>query len=148
MRKIIIITDAWSPQVNGVVSTFENIAFIYYYQGDYGLALDHYIMALELDKKSDNKKRMSDHLGNIGGVYYNLGEYAKSLNYLFNSLKGFLMIHLGFFSFQKSQFLYNNQIFLNCQTIFIFDYICIVKNGEGRCMSIVQLTIALVVFLS
>ena len=48
--------------------------------------MDYHQQALAIDKQIGNKAGEGTTLNNIGGVYFNLGEYAKALDYLQQSL--------------------------------------------------------------
>ena len=51
-----------------------NTGRIYYINKQYPKALEYYLKSLELAKKTGNKKSQIVSLGNIGGVYYDLGQ--------------------------------------------------------------------------
>ncbi|MEW6774393.1 MAG: tetratricopeptide repeat protein, partial [Bacteroidota bacterium] len=50
-------------------------------------ALEYYFKALKMDEELGNKNGVARHLGNIGNVYLDQGDYAKALEYYLNSLK-------------------------------------------------------------
>ncbi len=50
-------------------------------------ALDYYFRALKLEEKLGNKDNMATWNGDIGEVYFELGDYNKALDYYFKALK-------------------------------------------------------------
>lgn len=51
-------------------------------QGDYDKALEHYLIALDNEKKLDNQNGIAEAYNNIGVVHYYMGNVDKTLGYL------------------------------------------------------------------
>ncbi|MBA2610932.1 MAG: tetratricopeptide repeat protein [Bacteroidetes bacterium] len=64
-----------------------DIANVYKALGKYPNALKFYFQALKTDAQLNNKSGSSQHLGNIGALYYEQKDYKKALEYQFMSLK-------------------------------------------------------------
>jgi tetratricopeptide (TPR) repeat protein len=64
-----------------------NIGDIYFYQGEYTLALEYYSKSLEISAGIINKSLMANCLMSIGNIYSNQAEYAQALKYYAKSLK-------------------------------------------------------------
>jgi len=65
----------------------ERIGAINLFKGDYFKALEYYFKALKINEKSQNKRKVSQNLYNIAGVYELQGNHSKSLEYSFRSLR-------------------------------------------------------------
>ncbi|MBD3192143.1 MAG: tetratricopeptide repeat protein [Candidatus Heimdallarchaeota archaeon] len=63
------------------------MAIIYYYQGEYDLALNHCKKSLQLFKELGNKSNIARCLNTLGAVYYGKGELDFALDYYQKSLK-------------------------------------------------------------
>ena len=53
----------------------------------YSRALDYYLKALKMAEELGDKNGIARHLGNIGGVYKDQGDYPKAFEYSFKALK-------------------------------------------------------------
>lgn len=56
-------------------------------QGDYGIALQSYLNALETFRRLDDSSAMGKNLSNIAGIYYNQGSWEKAEEYASEALK-------------------------------------------------------------
>ncbi|MBC7864591.1 MAG: tetratricopeptide repeat protein, partial [Bacteroidia bacterium] len=72
---------------SGIAQTTGNIGTVYYYQGNYAMALDFWLKALKLNEEIGDKKSITRFLGNIGNVYQGIEEYDKAISYYTKALK-------------------------------------------------------------
>jgi len=66
---------------------YNTIGIIYYQQGNYPKALDHYIRSLKLKKKLNDKAGIARTYNNIAVIYRLQGNYSKALDHYIRSLK-------------------------------------------------------------
>lgn len=77
--------------VPGIIASLNNIGYLYQYLDEKKLALEYFKESLELDL---NHHRSDPFyvgemvlLANIAGIYHDIGDYQKALNYFFEALK-------------------------------------------------------------
>ncbi len=71
----------------GLAITNSNIGITYFSKGEHPLALEYFINALKIEKKINDKKRITGTLGRIGTLYKSQGNYPRALKYYFEALK-------------------------------------------------------------
>lgn len=74
----------WSQ---GVANAYNNIGTIYYYQGDYNMALENLFAALKIREETGDREGIAASYTNIGSIYYMQGNYDKALEKHLASLK-------------------------------------------------------------
>lgn len=78
-----------------VAFTYSNIGVVFYYQGNYPVALDYYFKSLKLREELniqfptdiENQRGMAGCYNNLGIVYKSQNDFPKALDYFFKSLK-------------------------------------------------------------
>lgn len=65
--------------------SFSQIATVYYYQGEYAVALEKFLESLRLNQRINDKKGMMACLNNLGGIHISLGNYNKASDYFSQS---------------------------------------------------------------
>lgn len=71
----------------GAAKALHNIGLLYYYKGDYIMALEYYLRAKNVFDQIKNIKGTSDTESSIGSVYFSLGQYKKALEIYNSALK-------------------------------------------------------------
>ena len=84
-----------------VATTYNNIGFIYYSQGDYVKALEYYNKALSirLFVFGENHSYVATCYSNIGIIYFFQSNYSQALDYLIKSLK----IYSGLYGYNTQE---------------------------------------------
>jgi len=72
---------------NRKAATIGGIGLVYYYQGDYPKALDHYFKALKIYEELEDKQGIATWYGNIGNLYYSQNDRPQTLKYYLKALK-------------------------------------------------------------
>lgn len=88
LRWIPLVKELHGKESKEAASSYNNIGWVYKYQGDYDKALEYYFKALEIWEKvfGTEHPNMASSYNNIGMVYYNQGDYYKALEHLFKAL--------------------------------------------------------------
>lgn len=71
----------------GAAKALHNIGLLYYYKGDYIMALEYYLRAKNVFDQIKNINGTSDTESSIGSVYFSLGQYKKALEIYNSALK-------------------------------------------------------------
>ena len=64
-----------------LIRTSRNLGNVYWNMGNYDLALEYYIISLDISQKSGNKLGISSALNNIGNVYQEVKNYDRAIDY-------------------------------------------------------------------
>ena len=72
---------------------YNNIGAIYYFQGNYPKALDHFTRSLKLKRQLNDKAGIARTYGNIALIYYQQGNYPKALDLYRRILKLFRQLN-------------------------------------------------------
>ena len=76
----------FSSYKRGLLVTNLDIGNIYFFQGNYAQAIEHYFQTLKLAEEIDFKKAICLSSGNIGLCYKDLKDYTKALEYNYKAL--------------------------------------------------------------
>ncbi len=66
---------------------YNNMALIYFGQGNYSASLKNHTIALEIRLSIDDKRGIASSYNNIGNIYYMQGNYAEAISNYFDSYK-------------------------------------------------------------
>ncbi len=77
----------------GTAKSLYNIGALYYYKGDYKLALEYYNHSKKIYYQLKNKKATSNIQSAIGSVYFSLGQYGKALEAYNSALRQYEADH-------------------------------------------------------
>ncbi len=69
-----------------IASAYCALGLVYWNQGNYSLALDHFFKSLKIDERIGNKRGIGVNTVDIGNIYANEGEYSKANDYYFKAL--------------------------------------------------------------
>ncbi|HXB12239.1 MAG TPA: tetratricopeptide repeat protein, partial [Bacteroidia bacterium] len=72
---------------NGIASAYCALGLVYWNEGNYSVALDHFFRSLKIYERVGNMRGIGVCNVDIGNIYANEGEYAKSIAYYFKALK-------------------------------------------------------------
>ncbi|MBL4657566.1 MAG: tetratricopeptide repeat protein, partial [Flavobacteriales bacterium] len=92
-RNLLLIAEAKSESSaiidykNGIARHLQNIAIVYDEKGEYEVALEYYLEALNISTELGNKVSMAAVLGNIGLVFAEWGDNEQALAYYFKAVK-------------------------------------------------------------
>lgn len=77
----------------GFAKSLYNIGALYYYKGDYKLALEYYNHSKKIYNQLKNKKAASNIESAIGSIYFSLGQYGKALESYNSALRQYEADH-------------------------------------------------------
>jgi len=69
------------------IRSARNLGNAYYHIGNYDMALDYYLISLEISNKASNNQGVASALNNIGNVYQEIKNYDRALDYYKQSEK-------------------------------------------------------------
>ena len=67
--------------LNLQIRTSRNLGNVYWNIGNYDLALDYYLISLEISQKANNQLGIASALNNIGNVYQEVKNYDRAIDY-------------------------------------------------------------------
>ena len=88
LRQISLSEEIYGPESEDTATSYNEIGFVYYSQGDYPQALEYYFKALAIDERvlgTEHSSTARDY-NNIGAVYDSQGDYPQALEYYFKAL--------------------------------------------------------------